>query len=320
VKADVPRGVTLSPVKLGRGDDLLVGETVIAIGAPVGLQNTVTQGIVSAVDRELRPSSTVRMLGLIQTDAAINPGNSGGPLFNVLGEQIGVNTAIRGDAQNVGFAISVDRVKGLLPKLLAVETRGRVRLGLTLARESTEKDKPGVIVERVDDGSPADKVGIEAGMVVTEVGGKATHTLVDTLVALLAQPTGTKFELRAILPEGTTDTFRVAILELPAPDGAALARTHLGLDVVDLDKATAARLGLRAGAGVVVRGVDKDGPAQRVGLQGGDLITRIGPYGVRQLADLGVLEGVGSGAGVALRVVRFGKGRILQTEVVLPAR
>jgi serine protease Do len=318
VKADVPRGVVLNPVKLGRGDDLMVGETVIAIGAPVGLQNTVTAGIVSAVEREIHPSQAVKISGLIQTDAAINPGNSGGPLFNALGEQIGVNTAIRGDAQNVGFAISVEKVKSLLPKLLAVETRGRVRLGLQLMREANER--PGVVVERVEKGSPADKAGLEAGMIVTEVGGRRVSGLVEALVAILAQPTGEKFEIRAVLPEGTTDSFNVSILELPPPDGAKLAKQHLGLDLVELDAATSARLGLRAGAGVIVKDVEKGTDAARAGIAPGDLITRIGPYGVRRLTDLGVLEDVPSGAGVALRVVRFGKGRVLQTEVVVSAR
>ena len=317
VKADVPRGVALQTVSLGDSDDLMVGETVVAIGAPVGLQNTVTAGIVSALERELSPARGVSFKGLVQTDAAINPGNSGGPLFNVEGEQVGVNTAIRGDAQNVGFAIPVGKVKALLPKLLAVESRGRARLGLVLARERPEG---GVIVESVERGSPAQRAGIEAGMVVVEVAGHETPGLADALVELLEQPTARPFTIRAVLPEGTIDRFEVSILEPPPPDGRALARSHFGLDVVELDAAGAARLGLRAGAGVIVKDVAKGSEAARAGIAPGDLITRVGSLGVRRVADLGVLEQVAAGDGVSFRVVRIGRGRVLQTEVVLAAR
>lgn len=317
VKADVPPDLELHAVRLGSSDDVMVGETVIAIGAPVGLAHTVTSGIVSAVDREITPTEQLRFQ-VIQTDAAINPGNSGGPMFNILGEQIAVNTAIRGDAQNVGFAIPVDRVKSLLPRLLAVESRGRVQLGLRLSRESDER--PGVLVDEVERGSPADSAGMGAGMVITDVGDASTPTLVDALVALLEQKPGAPFRVRATLPEGTSDSFEVALRELPPPDGRALARRRLGLVVQDLDPATAARLGLRAGAAVLVREVEKSSAAARAGLTAGDLVTRVGPYGIRRVTDLAFLETLPPGAEIPVRVVRIGRGRVAQTEVLLPAR
>jgi serine protease Do len=316
IQAEVPPGLDLHAVRLGVSDDVMVGETVIAIGAPVGLAHTVTSGIVSAVDREIHPSERVKFQ-VIQTDAAINPGNSGGPLFNIVGEQIGVNTAIRGDAQNVGFAIPVDRVKALLPRLLAVEGRGRFELGLKLTRES---DEGGVVVDDVVRGSPADKAGIGPGMVITDVGDARTLTLVDTLVALLEQPAGRGFRLRARLPEGTSDSFELAVRELPPPDGRALAKKRFGLDLADLDAGTAARLGLRAGAGVVVKAVEAGSQAARAGVQPGDLVTRLGAYGIRRVRDLAVLEDVPAGADVSVRVVRIGRGRVIQTEITLEAR
>lgn len=320
LKCDVPRGVTLQAVRLGSSDDVMVGEIVLAIGAPVGLQHTVTAGIVSALDREIQPSARVQFKGLIQIDAAINPGNSGGPLFNIVGEQIGVNTAIRGDAQNVGFAIAVDKVKAALPRVLAVEARGRERLGLGLTKDVVEGGRRGALVGTVERGSPAAVAGIEPGMIVVEIEGVATATLVDALVALVEQPPQAKFTLRAVLPEGTVDVFKLAIEALPAPDGKHLARTHLGLDVAELDSAAAARLGLRAGAGVMVKSVDGGSAAARAGIAAGDLVTRVGSFGVRKIADLGVLEKVNAGDGVSVRVVRIGKGRVLQTEVVLAAK
>jgi len=106
VAADHP----LPHLKLGSSDDILIGETVVAIGNPLGLEHTVTAGIVSALNRQLDFGNDVIYTGLIQTDASINPGNSGGPLLNIDSELIGINTAIRGDAQNIGFAIPVNRL------------------------------------------------------------------------------------------------------------------------------------------------------------------------------------------------------------------
>lgn len=320
IKADVPRGTKLPAVRLGSSDDVMVGESVLAIGAPVGLQHTVTSGIVSALSRDIQPSARVQFKGLIQIDAAINPGNSGGPLFNVLGEQIGVNTAIRGDAQNVGFAIAIDTVKRALPRVLSVESRARERLGLHLVKDVEQGARKGALVGTVDRGSPAANAGIEPGMIVVEVEGLATPTLIDALVALLEQPPQTKFSVRALLPEGTIDVFKLAIDALPPPDGKQLAKQRLGIAVADLDTATAARMGLRAGAGVIVKSVDGGTPAARAGIASGDLVTRVGPFGVRRIADLAVLERVDAGDGVPVRVVRIGKGRVVQTEVVLEAR
>ena len=122
----------IQAIKLGRSDDLMIGETVIAVGNPLGFQNTVTVGVVSALDRTLRFSDRVSYQGLIQTDASINPGNSGGPLLNINGELIGINTAIRGDAQNIGFAIPVDQLRALLPEILDIERLKRARIGMRL--------------------------------------------------------------------------------------------------------------------------------------------------------------------------------------------
>ena len=121
---------TLPTLRLGRSDDLMIGETVIAIGNPLGYQNTVTAGVVSAVGRDLEIARDIALRGLIQTDASINPGNSGGPLLNVLGELVGINTAIRGDAQNIGFAIPVDHLRAAMADLLDIERRYRIETGL----------------------------------------------------------------------------------------------------------------------------------------------------------------------------------------------
>ena len=146
----------LKAIRLGRSDDLLVGETVIAVGNPFGLQHTVTSGIISALNRELDFGERAQYTGLIQTDAAINRGNSGGPLLNVNGELIGINTAVRGDAQNVGFAIPVDRLWDLLPKMLDIERRARVRFGLRVTGPEAE-------VASIAANSPAARAGLRPG-------------------------------------------------------------------------------------------------------------------------------------------------------------
>jgi serine protease Do len=264
-----------SAIRLGRSDDLLVGETVVAIGNPVGLGHTVTTGIVSALDRELRPARDVVFTGIIQTDAAINPGNSGGPLLNLLGEQIGVNTAIRADAQNVGFAIPVDRVRALLPRMLGVEARGRVRLGIVFGQESA--GAPGAVVAAVEPGSSAARAKLVPGTRLLRVGLVNTPTLIDALVALLEQPAGERFSVATVGPRGDARTVSLRVEPLPKPDGAKLAKARLGLQLRPLDARTARSLGVRAGFGLLVTDVDKRAPIARA-VARGDVVTRLGPY------------------------------------------
>ncbi len=318
IRIVAPAGTRFQAVSLARSDDLLVGETVIAIGNPVGLGHTVTTGIVSALDRELSPADGVRFKGIIQTDAAINPGNSGGPLLNILGEQIGVNTAIRSDAQNVGFAIPTDRVKALLPRMLGVEARGRVRLGILFGLEDPRS--PGAVVAAVEPASPAAGAGLTAGARLLRVGKVQTPTLIDALVALLEQPLGERFPCEIVDAAGERREIKLRIEPLPKPDGRELAQKLFGLDLVELDRAAAARLGVRGGTALVVKGTGRAlGP--RSGIARGDLIVRVGPYPVDSLDDVGlILEHVRPGERVSLLVARVSGYQVYQTEVVLKAR
>lgn len=300
----------------GTSSDLMVGETVVAIGNPVGLGHTVTTGIVSAVDRTLELSNDIRFTDIIQTDAAINPGNSGGPLLNILGEFIGVTTAIRSDAQNVGFAIPVDRVKALLPDLLAVKVRGRVAFGV---QWGAERDG-GVEVASVVPGSPAQRAGLVPGVVVREVAGHRTAGVLDALVATFEQPIGKPFPVRVF--NGTSDRVLALVLEqLPSPDGGRLAMGRFGLSLLELDAKAAREVGLRQGAGLLVSAVVRDSPAHRAGLQRGDLIMQVGRYGIRSLDTLGLfLEDVKAGNRVPFVVVRFKDRGYDRRVVVLAAR
>jgi 2-alkenal reductase len=181
---------SIKPIPLGESRSLKIGQTVFAIGNPFGLQRTLTQGIVSALDRELPTTSYREVLGVIQTDAAINPGNSGGPLLDSAGRLIGVNSAIRsasGSSAGIGFSIPVDLVNRIVPALIA---RGRAPLpgiGFTPVRPDivARAGIQGVVLAQVDAGGPADKAGLlpynpqtgEVGDVILAVNGRPTRTL-----------------------------------------------------------------------------------------------------------------------------------------------
>lgn len=184
----IPTGV--KPIPLGTSRDLKIGQSVIAIGNPFGLNRTLTTGIVSALDRQIPTTDFREVSGVIQTDAAINPGNSGGPLLDSAGRLIGVNTAIRsasGSSAGVGFAIPVDLVNRVVPQLIATGRAPRPGIGITpvdpaaVARAGIK----GVVLRSVGAGGPAAQAGLRAydprtgnlGDVITAVNGKSVETL-----------------------------------------------------------------------------------------------------------------------------------------------
>jgi len=308
----------LQAVRLGHSDDLMVGEQVIAIGNPVGLQHTVTTGIISAVDRSLSPTREVTFKGVIQTDAAINPGNSGGPLFNILGEQIGVNTAIRSDAQNVGFAIPVDAVKELLPELLRVESQGRYDLGLQFGRQ----ERGGLVAKAVRKHSPAERAGIREGDIVVAIDDVPTPTVIDALVVLLDQAVNRPFNVTLSTAAGKTKTTQLRIEEIPLPDGRALAQKHLGVTFSELSARRARKMGLREGTrALVVDKVRRNTDAAKEGLQKGDLVVAADGYSTKSLLDLGlIVEDKRRGDVLVIKVVRVERRGIRQGEMSLRLR
>jgi serine protease Do len=179
-----PKGMELKPLVLGDSDVMDVGDWVVAIGNPFGLEHTVSQGIVSAKGRtkEDVPLDPAGFYDFLQTDASINPGNSGGPLLNLRCEVIGINSAIRANATGVGFAIPINMVKQLLPMLLRDGKISRSAMGVRIAdlRELSDDDKKelsitgdkGAVVEYVFGGGPADKAGIKVGDLITAFDGK----------------------------------------------------------------------------------------------------------------------------------------------------
>ncbi len=219
IKAD-----NLPVAKLGRSENLQVGDWVVAIGNALALDGgaTVTQGIVSYLGRSIQEPNGVTLYNLIQTDAAINPGNSGGALLNMAGEVVGINVAIAGDAQNIGFAISITPALPVIEQLI---TQGKVSRGymgieyqaLTAAIVSRYnlQVKEGAYLNRVVAGSPADKAGLKAGDVVTVMDGRKIVKTEDLRLAIQARRPGETVEL-TYNRAGTEYKTRITLGEAPS--------------------------------------------------------------------------------------------------------
>jgi S1-C subfamily serine protease len=216
----------LPTAALGDSSDLVVGDAVVAVGNALGLGGdpTVTLGIVSALGRSI-DTDTGRLEGVIQTDAAINPGNSGGPLVNSAGEVVGVNTAIAGQAQNIGFAIAIDTVKPLVQRLKDGGDASQAFLGvstLTLTDEiaqqlGLERDH-GALVRSLTPGSPAENAGLRPGDVITRLGDDEIETSDDLVASVRSHRPGDTVEV-AFDRQGDERTARVELGARPVIAG-----------------------------------------------------------------------------------------------------
>lgn len=280
IKIDPPRPLT--PITLGRSDDLMIGEQTLAIGNPVGLNNTLTLGIISALHRQLEVDGRVLYRDVIQTDASINPGNSGGPLLNILGELIGVNTAIRTDAQNIGFAIPVDQLREILPEVLNYEKLNKVVVGMQVGGGEPPK------VLDVSSDSPAHQAGVRSGDVVLAVDGKPITRILDFQVAMLEHRPGEQVPVK-LLRDGKPTELRVPIVAAPKPDGKKLATEKLGLVIADVKEDVARRFQLRKPGGVIVIGVEPKSPADQAGMRPGDLLVSMGSSWLTDMELVGSL-------------------------------
>lgn len=267
----------LYEIKLGDSDKIEVGDWVVAIGNPFGLEWTVTAGIISAKGRELGEGPYDNFM---QTDASINPGNSGGPLVNMNGEVVGINTAIIPSGQGLGFAIPVNMLKELLPKLKKGEVK-RGWLGIML-QELDEKlaktfglDRPkGALVSDVIKGDPADKAGIKAGDVILEVSGKEIENHKELINIIGSKSPGEVVKLK-ILREGKIINISVKLGErktsLASKDNEI--REDISISVENLSDTEKSKLGINTGVKVVY--VDETSNAYEAGLRKGDIIVWI---------------------------------------------
>jgi serine protease Do len=275
----------LPTVRIGDSSKIRVGEWVIAIGSPFGLENTVTAGIISAKGRE-----TGEYLPFIQTDVAVNPGNSGGPLINMRGEVIGINSQIfttSGAYAGISFAIPIDEAMNVQQQLRASGRviRGRIGVGIeSVSRDVAEAiglGKPqGALVNSVEDGAPASKAGVEPGDVILRFDGKAIERSTDLPRIVGGTKPGTIVSM-TVFRKGNQRDLKVTVGELQ-PDQPASARGReapkqaapsnaLGLVVSDLSAGKQKELGVKGG--VQVDAVD--GLAAAAGLRPGDIITQL---------------------------------------------
>lgn len=306
-------GQSLPTLRLGRSDDLMVGETVIAIGNPFGYQNTVTTGVISAVGRDLEISRDTVLRGLIQTDASINPGNSGGPLLNVFGELIGVNTAIRSDAQNIGFAIPVDQLRALIPDLLDIERRYRIESGLKLSRQA----EPRVVF--VADNSPAQEAGIRRGDRVREINGAPINESVDYHIAMIGRQAGEALRLK-LLRDNRLVEVTLRLKGRPKPDAAKLVAQRIGVAVRPVPADVARDLRLAEGTGLLIVQVRPGSPAAGVGIEPGDILEALGRYHMTTLGELGeILEFIDPGDRIDISVLRIDPPKVYRHRVTIRA-
>ncbi len=288
---------------LGRSDDLMIGETVIAIGNPLGYQNTCTTGVLSALDRKLEFRGRRVYDKLIQIDAPINPGSSGGPLLNIVGELIGINTAIRADAQGIGFAIPVDLLTADFPKLLDFERLRRVVFGLTVVQRHT-KGHDELVVTAVAPGSPAEKAKCKAGDRLVAMDGKPLKQLPQYLIPMLQAVPTAKVRLRC-LRDGKRIDIEIKVGARPRPDGAALAKGLFGLEFKVLTPEFSRRLRLPVEAGLLVRGVEGGSPAGKLGIRRGDIVFQLGRWYVTDLDKVGaILEDTRPGDALRVGIIR----------------
>jgi serine protease Do len=273
----VDAGRPLPTMPLGTAADLMVGETVIAIGNAYGYEHTVSEGIVSAIKRDVTLNKEVSYKSLIQTDASINPGNSGGPLVNIQGELVGVNVAIRAGAQGIGFAIPVDSMIRTVCDLMHSRRSGRTADGL-FCRDRLESADDGlvrrVVVERVDANSPAAAAGLRPGDVVTRVGGLVVCCSYDVERALLDRRPGEAVPV-AVRRQGS-DLAASLVLQAAdqaRPGSADLVWRKLGLRLAPVSTDAVGRVNRQLNGGLEVTAVEPSSPAGRAGIRRGDVLV-----------------------------------------------
>ncbi|MBI1368519.1 MAG: trypsin-like serine protease [Planctomycetes bacterium] len=307
LKVDPPKDMTLKPVTLGDSSDLMIGEPVVAIGNPLGYEHSVTAGIISAANRDLQVTQDWKLEGLIQTDASINPGNSGGPLLNAYGQVIGITSAIRSDAQNIGFAIPVDRLRMLIPDLLSPLAVKQIDLGGQIT-EVRHIDPPATIRTELHWQTPGEA---GPGRLVRAINGHPVSNIVDACVELLRAEVGQKIQL-------TDDQvpFEITAQRAAPSDAQRLARAMIGVEVREPTAGDRARLKLGRVAGVLITDVQNGSPADKAGLEPGDVIVQLGRHRIDTLDSLAVLmTRAGAGAQADIYIVR--RGQLGRTRLTL---
>jgi Do/DeqQ family serine protease len=275
----------LPSVAMGNSDDLMIGETVIAIGNPFGFSHTVTTGVISALKRSIRADERV-FQDFIQIDASINPGNSGGPLLNIKGDLIGINTAIYAKAQGIGFAIPIGKAKRTVTDLIQYGEVKQAWIGLVV-QEMDEKitqylkypGRKGVMVKTVEPDSPAQAAGLREGDVLLAIGNRKISGLDDYLSASKSISAGEPLEIQ-IWRGGRSLSVPVKAAEFPIERADQLAWSLLGIKVEDLTPKNRKDFRIAAKEGVLIKEIRSGSQLARIGVRAGDLLRQIDESGI----------------------------------------
>jgi len=315
----------LIPAKIGNSDGIRVGDWVLAIGSPFGLEETVTAGIISAKSRDIPGARQFQHF--LQTDAAINPGNSGGPLVNMAGEVIGVNTAIitqRGTYEGVGFALPSNQAVYVYNQLIKTGHVSRGSIGVEFQQESEQTPAllrtfgvdHGIVINSVRPDSPAAKAGLKSGDVIVAVNGAPIKTGNDLVSIISETPVGSQVKIQYVRNGKKQDT-TVTVAERSElfgdilgeaeerPSGGEPEDVKFGMTLQQVTPEMASRLGLEPARGVAVAEIDPGSFAEDIGLQRGDIITEIQQKPVNSVDDVRRAQrDMKSGEDIVFKVLR----------------
>lgn len=327
LKVDAGRAIDAAPV--GNSDSVQVGDWVIAIGSPFGLEATVTAGIVSAKQRELADAQAFQRF--LQTDAAINPGNSGGPLLNIRGEVIGINSAIASNSgryQGVGFALPMNTAVSVYNQIIRQGRVTRGSIGISLNREDDPDAlraygvSSGVIVAGVTTGGPAQRAGLQVDDVIVAIDGKPVKNgteLIERVAGLTVgaevpvelRRSGRRMSAKVLIGDrsqilATGGNRRVpGNVEPEAPEEQPAGEVSLGLSVQNIDAATLKEWSFPAPSGVLISKVESGSFCANIGLRSGDVLVSAGGREMKSIDDvMRFRDGLKPGDAVAFRVFR----------------
>lgn len=280
----------LPSIAMGDSSDIMIGETVIAIGNPFGFSNTVTTGVVSAVKRSIRTEDR-EFYDFIQTDASINPGNSGGPLLNINGELIGINTAIYAKAEGINFAIPINKARKIISDLIAYGEVKHAWIGVTvqnidkhLALYLNLPMEFGIVVKHVEPGSPASAAGIREGDIITMIQEFRLSAVRDFEMVMRSIANGDAIRLTVL--RGDTE-IQAAVTASDFPEALAmdLAYRLLGVKVVDLDQKSRFGRRITAPSGVIIDAIDNHSSLADINVRPGDVIRKIDEIAINNTDD-----------------------------------
>ncbi len=280
----------LPAIDMGSSDDLMIGETVIAIGNPFGFSHTVTTGVISAVNRSVRSENMV-FHDFIQIDASINPGNSGGPLLNINGDLIGINTAIYAKAQGIGFAIPINKAKKIIADLIQFGEVIQAWIGISvqnldrkLAGYLKVPDKKGVLVKAVEPQSPARTAGLQEGDIILAIGSIKIASARDYWSIKKTYAAGDSLKAR-IWRDNQVKTVSIKTRVFPMERAENLAFRTMGIRVEDITPKNRNFYRILTREGVVISEIAKGSRLARIGARPGDVIRQIDDMTISNTED-----------------------------------